>query len=79
MFRPRQSSSYLIGSLCRRSKQYFEALADTRSHLNLRSQMRQTRRLHAMVSLRPQVMMVAGSRNQIKARYLNEIAGFPFF
>jgi hypothetical protein len=31
-----------------------------------------------MVSSRPQVLMVAGSRNQIKARYLNEIAGFPF-
>jgi hypothetical protein len=26
----------------------------------------------------PQVMMVAGSRNQNKARCLNEMAGFPF-
>jgi hypothetical protein len=65
-------------NLCRRSKQAFEADANTGSRLNLRHQMRHTRRLHATASSRPQVVLVACSRNQVKARCLNEIAGFPF-
>jgi hypothetical protein len=45
---------------------------------NLQYGLRQTRRFRATASMGPQVMMVAGSRNQIKTRCLNEIAGFPF-
>jgi hypothetical protein len=40
--------------------------------------MRRSSRFHATASKQPQVLIIARSRNQNKARCLNEMAGFPF-